>query len=77
MKQNILENIIFLIKKRIYEEVPTNSTSSTTGAPGFSGSAVAGGPVAGFDQPIDFRRNKYKRLPQEYKKFIKRNKSSG
>lgn len=30
-------------------EAPTNSTGSTTGAPGFSGSAAAGGPTAGFD----------------------------
>jgi hypothetical protein len=57
-------------------ETPTNSTASAASQPGFSGSAVAGGPVAGFDQPMDFRRNKYKRLPQEYKKFIKRNMSS-
>jgi hypothetical protein len=30
-------------------EGPTNSTASAAGQPGFSGSAVAGGPVAGFD----------------------------
>jgi hypothetical protein len=30
-------------------EAPTNFTASTTGAPGFSGTAAAGGPTAGFD----------------------------
>ena len=30
-------------------EAPTNATGSTTGAPGFGGSAAAGGPTAGFD----------------------------
>ena len=30
-------------------EQPTNSTASTTGRPGLSGNAVAGGPMAGFD----------------------------
>jgi hypothetical protein len=30
-------------------EAPTNSTGSTTGAPGFGADATATGPVAGFD----------------------------
>lgn len=65
MKENILENIIFLVRKKIYEETPTNS---------LSGGNIAGTKEAGDDPPVDFRKNKYKRVPTPYKALIKRKK---
>jgi hypothetical protein len=40
------------------EGVPTMSTGSTVGNPGFSGAADAKGPTAGFDPVIGFTRRK-------------------
>lgn len=65
MKENILENIIFLVRKKINEEVPTNS---------LAGGNIAGTKEAGDDPPIDLRKNKYKRLPEPYKVLLRRNK---
>ncbi len=65
MKQHILENIIFLVRKRLNEEVPTNS---------LAGGQIAGTKEAGDDPPVDLRRNKYKRLPDPYKDLFRRKK---
>ncbi len=65
MKEHILENIIFLVRKRLNEEVPTNS---------LAGGQIAGTKEAGDDPPVDLRRNKYKRLPDPYKNLFRRKK---
>lgn len=65
MKEHILENIIFLVRKRLNEEVPTNS---------LAGGQIAGTKEAGDDPPVDLRRNKYKRLPDPYKDLFRRKK---
>jgi len=57
MEKRILEQIIQKIRT-LREEAPTMSTGSTAGKPGFSGSADAKGPVAGFD-PVMRKKKKY------------------
>ena len=51
MKKTILEQIIEKIRN-LKEEAPTMNTGSTAGKPGFSSSADAKGPVAGYDKPL-------------------------
>ena len=46
------------------------TTQSVAGKPGFSGSADAQGPVAGYDK-VDFRKRKYKKLNMFYRQTVK------
>lgn len=46
------------------------TTQSTPSQPGFSSSASAEGPVAGYDQ-VDFRKRKYKPLNMFYRNSVK------
>ena len=46
------------------------TTQSTPSQPGFSSSASAEGPVAGYDQ-VDFRKRKYKPLNMFYRSSVK------
>ena len=48
-------------------EEPTMSA----GNGGFSGSAAAKGPVAGFDPKLDFRKKKLRKLPKPYRDAIR------
>ena len=52
------------------------TTQSSPGKPGFSGSADSKGPVAGYDEPVDFRKRKYKKLNMFYRQSVKPNKRS-
>ena len=47
------------------------TTQSTPGKPGFSSSADAEGPVAGYDPVVDFRKRKYKPLNMFYRQSVK------
>lgn len=67
MNDPILEKIIFLIKKYLNEESPTNS---------LSGGNIAGTIEAGDTPPVDFRKNKYKRIPYFYRGSIRKDKSN-
>ena len=51
MKAKTLNRIIDFIREEI-----TMTTGSTTGKPGFSSAADAGGPVAGYDKPMKKRK---------------------
>ncbi len=46
------------------------TTQSSAGKAGFSGSADASGPVAGYDT-VDFRKKKYKPLNMFYRQAVK------
>ncbi len=47
------------------------TTQSSAGKAGFSGSADAQGPVAGYDGTVDFRKKKYKKLNMFYRQAVK------
>ena len=49
------------------------TTQSSAGKAGFSGSADAQGPVAGYDK-VDFRKKKYKPLNMFYRQAVKKTK---
>ena len=49
------------------------TTQSSAGKPGFSSTADAKGPVAGYDSPVDFRKKKYKKLNMFYRNAVKPN----
>lgn len=49
------------------------TTQSSAGKAGFSGSADAQGPVAGYDK-VDFRKKKYKPLNMFYRQAVKTSK---
>ena len=51
------------------------TTQSSAGKAGFSGSADASGPVAGYDT-VDFRKKKYKKLNMFYRQTVKPNKGA-
>ena len=51
------------------------TTQSSPGKAGFSGSADASGPVAGYDT-VDFRKKKYKKLNMFYRQTVKPNKGA-
>lgn len=53
---NIDRIIEYIRDAKLSEEMMT--TGSTAGKPGFSGSADAEGPVAGYDKPLGMRRRK-------------------
>ncbi len=64
--------------RRIKEEMGAGAaggggmtTQSTPGKAGFSGSADAKGPVAGYDSSVDFRKRKYKKLNMFYRQAVK------
>lgn len=67
--QKILESY-----RRIKEEAMSSggmTTQSSAGKAGFSGSADAQGPVAGYDGTVDFRKKKYKKLNMFYRQAVK------
>lgn len=67
MRDKILENIINIIR--------TMKEEMVVGTGGFTGSASASGPVAGFDPVMDGRSKIARRLPPAYRKhFSKSNK---
>ena len=51
------------------------TTQSSAGKAGFSGSADASGPVAGYDA-VDFRKKKYKKLNMFYRQAVKPSKGA-
>lgn len=51
------------------------TTQSSAGKAGFSGSADASGPVAGYDS-VDFRKKKYKPLNMFYRQAVKPSKGA-
>ena len=70
MKDHILQNSINIIRTVMQE-------SMVVGTGGFTGSADAKGPVAGFDPMIgapDGRSRLMRRLPKEYSKLLRKNK---
>lgn len=62
MKDRILENVINVIRSMREEMV--------VGTGGFSGSAPAQGPVAGYDPVMDGRNKISRRLPPAYRKYF-------
>lgn len=62
-----IDKIIQIIRYLKEEGAPTMSTGSTAGKPGFSGSAPAEGPTAGYDMPLDGRSKMMRRLPPAYR----------
>ena len=51
------------------------TTQSTPGKPGFSSAADSDGPVAGYDNKVDLRKKKYKKLNMFYRQSVKTKRS--
>lgn len=68
---------IINVFRSLKEEMSGMTTGSSSGSPGFSGSADPKGPVAGYDPLMGFKnKNKkdnvdFRRVPKNYKNWVK------
>ena len=77
MQKNKIDKVIEAFRNYINlkeEGLPTMSTASTAGKPGFSGMANASGPTAGFDPLLGKKKNNgtidFRRIKPNYRKWI-------